>query len=313
MLKKENIEKMYDALDQSALILYEKLKFSYLDGLLETASNILSNEIDYFSLEDLEQEKLENLLKSVSDIEFDKEEIRKAFQLALLKAFKHQRITSSEMTPDTIGILVAYLAEKLFEDKRKITIFDPLVGTGNLLLTVANNIKAEASIYGVDSNEVLIRVASQMSLLMDYGNEMLCQDTLSVRIDPVDLIVSDLPFTGDIKYNMVSHHLDSLKDLGYMVLVVPNDYFATKEAEKMRQEIFDKITVVGLIKLPDTIFNKLGKSILVLKKNLKQIKFIESAFICDLPSFTDKAEMNKVINKIDYWFLENQKLGEKVK
>ena len=81
MLKKENIEKMYDALDQSALILYEKLRYSYLDGLLETASNILSNEIDYFSLEDLEQEKLENLLKSVSDIEFDKEEMQKYIDL----------------------------------------------------------------------------------------------------------------------------------------------------------------------------------------------------------------------------------------
>ncbi len=45
------------------------------------------------------------------------------------------------MTPDTIGILMAYLLEKVSNFSAPFSIFDLSVGTGNLLTTVMNHLQ----------------------------------------------------------------------------------------------------------------------------------------------------------------------------
>ncbi len=305
-MNKNNIEMFYDVLDESAMLLYEKLKMTYLDGILDTANNILAHDVDYFNLSEEDNKSLMGKIEKIKDISFTNEEIRKAFQLALLKAFKHQKILSSEMTPDTIGLLISYLINK-FGYKGKIKLLDPLVGTGNLLYTVANNIEVDSTVYGIDNNETLIKVANVLREILNIDGELYFDDTRHFNLEKIDIMVSDVPYLDDVKYDVLISHINDLKDLGYALLVIDNDYFMGDNALKLKEKIFNKISVLGLIKLPDSIFKEKGKSIFILRKNESQIKLYEKVLICDLPSFTDVNEFNKVINQIDYWFLENQK------
>ena len=68
----------------------------------------------------------------------DKEEIRKAIQLAILKGMKKSVQVNHQMTPDAIGLLVSYFVKEMTKDKKELSILDPALGTGNLLYTIMN-------------------------------------------------------------------------------------------------------------------------------------------------------------------------------
>lgn len=69
----------------------------------------------FYKKEELSSEKQLKLQASYESIElenFSNEEIRKGLQLALLKGMKHGIQVNHQMTPDSIGFIVAYLLEK---------------------------------------------------------------------------------------------------------------------------------------------------------------------------------------------------------
>jgi site-specific DNA-methyltransferase (adenine-specific) len=101
MIDQKRIEILFDCFDESATLLYTKYKLPYLEGLVKTCENIIAN-----SVEEEYQEiafELQTFLDKVSDIEFNKEEIRKAFQYACLKGFKHANISNQMITPESVG------------------------------------------------------------------------------------------------------------------------------------------------------------------------------------------------------------------
>lgn len=115
MINHNNVEKLFEVLDASANILFEKCKLPYLEGIVKTCENIVSDSVLS------EDEKIDSFLKKqidcISDIEFKKEEIRKAFQYTCLKGFKQQNINNQMITPESIGFLIGYLLDKLYQKK----------------------------------------------------------------------------------------------------------------------------------------------------------------------------------------------------
>ena len=72
--------------------------------------------------------------------------------------------------------------------------------------------------------------------------------------------------------------------------------------------------MVGLVKLPDSIFKTIGKSIFILQKNGESVRKLEKALLADITSFEDEDLLQIQIAKINQWFKANlDKIEEKQK
>jgi len=66
--------------------------------------------------------------------------------------------------------------------------------------------------------------------------------------------------------------------------------------------------VVGLIKLPDSLFKVIGKSIFILQKTGEDVQKIEKVLLADITSFEDEDTLQVQIMKINQWFKANIEL-----
>ncbi len=115
----------------------------------------------------------------ISSIEFSREEVRKGVQLGLLKGYKHANMSNALITPDTIGIFVGYIIEKLYKNQKLESILDPMIGSGNLVFAALNHMKKNIKIYGVDNDLLICNLSRNIADLLEYKNEIFYQDTLS--------------------------------------------------------------------------------------------------------------------------------------
>ena len=305
MINKLNIEKFYDYFDEVANLLYSNYKKSYLEGMNEAFNFLLDNKFeDEYSLEDIT--KMEELKFDVVDISFEREEIRKSVQLGLLKGYKHEYLSNKYLTPDTIGIFIGYLVEKLYKDIKLESIIDPLMGSGNLVFSILNHLKKKVKIFGLDNDLLKCKISRNFADLLDFENEMFFQDTLTYYDQGFDLIVTDLPINEDdneyFPYKVINHHLDSLNDGKYFFAVIENDFFDKKDSKVFKQEIDKKAYIFGLIKLNESLFKNNPKSILILRKFGENVSKPKDFLMVDLPSFNELDSLNDTINQIDLWF-----------
>lgn len=316
MIKQINIEAVYDCLDTSALLLYETFKTPYLKGIVLVCGLIISGEMD-MEIEGPIRSQIQTLIDEIETISFAKEEIRKAMQLCILKGLKHRKENNQEMTPDTIGIFVTYLLNKFYETKDKIVLFDPIVGTGNLLTTIANQIEVPVHLVGVEVDQLRYEISLAMFDMLNYGDDVYLQDTLTFWNLSADTIVCDFSYeeqSGDyyFPYEVIKHHHANLKPGGYFICVIYNDFFENELSDSFRKELLELYDILGLIKLPDSLFKDLGKSILLLQKIDPKKKVSEKQFLlADIPSFEDQEAFAVAIKKINHWFEHRKKrLGE---
>ncbi len=305
MINKLNIEKFYDYFDSIANLLYSNYKLGYLEGMNEAFNFLLDDEFEgEYSLEDMAI--LKETKQSINDVTFEREEIRKGVQLGLLKGYKHQYSSNELLTPDTIGIFIGYLIEKLYKDEDLKTIIDPLMGTGNLVFTILNHLNKKTKIFGLDNDLLKCKISRNVSDLLEYDNEMFYQDTLTYFDQGFDLVVTDLPVSEDdneyFPYKVINHHLDSLKDGKYLFAIIENDFFEKKDSKIFKEEIDKKAYIFGLIKLSESLFKNNPKSILILRKFGESIQKPVNFLLIDLPSFNDLDNLDKTISQIDLWF-----------
>ena len=125
--------------------------------------------------------------------------IRQIIQLSFLKVIRKDAIQANhQMTPDTIGLIMAFLIEKVTKIKEIKTVFDPAVGTANLLTTVMNQLKVNGDKdivgYGIDNDEDMLEVASVSTELQHLNVKLYHQDAVTaLDIPQCDLAISDLP------------------------------------------------------------------------------------------------------------------------
>lgn len=303
-MDKKNIEIFYDYFDFVSNYLYHEYQKTYLEGMNEAFSLLLDDETegDYREEDIL---LLREQKESIVDIEFKPEEIRKSIQLGLLKGYKHAYLSNALITPDTIGIFIGYLIKKLYNKRTLETILDPLVGTGNLGYSIINYIEKDIKFFGVDNDYLKCNLARNIGDLLNIENEMFYQDTVSYYDQGFDCIVTDMPVLTDqddyLPYKVINHHLDSLKEGGYFISIIDNDFFEKSGSEVFKVEIDSKGYIFGLIKLSESLFKGTPKSILIIRKKGENIEQLKDFLLVDLPSFSDAHNFNKTLIQIEEW------------
>ena len=310
MINQDNIEKLYDVIDESAIILYDKYKTPYLKGIVKTCENIYANSVSV-SDEKINGE-LEELLKSIKDITFQKEEIRKAIQYAILKGLKHEKISNQMITPESIGVMMSYFIQKLY-DKKSFRIYDPLLGTGNLITTVANQIDKDIELIGVENFGISYELAHSLFDMLGYGDKVYFQDTLTSKNINADVVISDFSAVQqDQVYKIIDYQLNNLLADGYFIFMVDNTFFKALNVKEFIKEISENWYLFGMVVLPNEVFKNQEKSMVILQNKGHNFIKPDSFLMAEIPSFNDKEGLNKVIIQLNNWFNKTQyyKVGE---
>jgi site-specific DNA-methyltransferase (adenine-specific) len=321
------VEQLFTLFNETAVVLQEELDCTYLEALAETGENLFHGSILQDELSELTSKRLKRYYEGFHLEKYPNEVIRKAYQLVILKGMKESVQPNHQMTPDTVGMLVGYLADK-FIQKPAFSLLDPAVGTGNLLTTVLNQLDKKVDSIGVEIDDLLLKLAYVNANLQEHPIQLFNQDSLQpLFIDPVDVVIGDLPigyYPNDIRaseYQLqasvghsYSHHLfieqsvRHTKPGGYLFFIIPNGLFESDQASKLHEFFKENIIIQGLLQLPTSMFiNKnAAKSILVLQKQGDGIKPPKQVLLVDLPSLSNAVEMDKILSKLEIWFKENK-------
>ena len=292
MVDEKKIEEIFDIFQECAIFLYDNLKLNYYDSILMIANNLLDEStIDIDKSLVLKHKRRLNKFKDSYNVE----ELRKGLNYVFLNCFKEMNWPIT-ITPDVVVHLINYLVDKLYP-KKQISILDPLVGTANLLYGVSNNRNVSA-LYGIDNSDVMINLSKVMGNFIEPIN-LFYQDTLTVELENFDLIISDLPNDVDFTYDFINHHIDSLKEERFMILLLGNEFFTNINKEK-KELIDSKASMVGIIELPDNFFKENKKSIVILKRSADKVK---NFLIAKMPNVSDNNAMKEFLNKIELYFL----------
>ncbi|MBL5766329.1 SAM-dependent methyltransferase [Heyndrickxia sporothermodurans] len=323
------METIFNVLNETALILQEELSCTYLEALAETGENLFHGDIVQEEISELNKKRLKKKYEEINLSSFTEEQIRKAYQLAILKGMKDNVQPNHQMTPDTIGLVMSYLIKRFTEQIKTFSILDPAVGTGNLLMTIMNQLEDNViSAYGVEIDDILIKLAYIGANLQSQPVQLYNQDSLEhLFIDPVDVVVSDLPVgyypndSGASNYQLKSdkghsyaHHLfieqsiNYTKPGGYLFFLIPNGLFESEEAPKLHKFLAEQVHIQGVIQLPVSIFKNpnAAKSILILQKKDDSVKAPKQVLIANLPTLSNQHAMETMLAKLDKWFRENK-------
>lgn len=306
-MKTEHLELFYDCVDQSNDILYEAFHKSYFDLIEMTVQNILAGEV-VCDCDEETKNKLNQIYDQLVGVDFTVEDVRKAMQAIFLKGFKEMRILNGNTTPDTLGIFIAYLITKLNANK-KITILDPLCGTGNLLHTVINHLDKECTSFACDHDVWMTKLTKMVSDLLGIPVELYLQDTRNLSLKDMDCILFDMTNVileekkSYFPYEAILHYKEMLKPDGAMIAILGSDFFNYDKNQEFKKQLLQDCSIIGLIELPDSMFVAKPKIILVIQKCMLDKK---NCFMVKLPSFTDVKEFNKSLMEIEAWFENNK-------
>lgn len=327
-MKLTSMEVLFNTFNETAELLKEELSCTFLEALAETGENIFHQSILQEELSELTVKRLKKTYESLHIDQYDKDVIRKAFQLAILKGMKENVQPNHQMTPDSVGMLLGYLIDK-FVTESSYRLLDPAVGTGNLLTTViGQQLGKTIEGIGVDIDDLLVKLAYVNANLQKQAIQLYNQDSLEpLFIDPVNVVISDLPvgyYPNDIraldydlkadKGHSYAHHLfieqsiRHVKEGGHLFLMIPNGLFESDQAEKLHAFMKEKVIFLGLIQLPLSMFkNKnAAKSILILQKKAEEVKIPKQALLVQMPSLSNKNEVENILLKINSWIKENR-------
>ncbi|KLV26427.1 hypothetical protein ABW02_09940 [Niallia circulans] len=322
------VEELFTVFNETALIIQEELEYTYLESLALTGENIFQEAILQEELSELSKKRLKKSYETIHLAKYSKEEIRKAFQLVILKGMKENTQPNHQMTPDSIGILFGYLVQKFYTSE-ELRLLDLAVGTGNLLTTAMNHqVGKNIAAYGVDIDDLLLQLALVNANLQEQPIEFFNQDSLEhLFIDPVDVVVSDLPvgyYPNDIRANefkvkaedghTYAHHLfieqsiNYVKPGGYAFFVIPNNLFESEQAAKLHDYIKEEVHIQAIMQLPETLFKnkQSAKSILILQKKGNNIVAPKQVLLAKVPSFSNMRAMEQVLSELDTWIQANK-------
>lgn len=328
--KGTTVEKLFQVMDDTADTIKEELSCSYLEALAETGENLFQNKVLQAELSEITRKRIEKEYGTIKLASCQKESIRKAFQLAILKGMKEAVQPNHQMTPDSVAIFIGYLVSKFTQTKKSFALLDPAIGTGNLVTAIINQNSTKQIVgYGSEIDDLLVKLAYINANLQEHSIQLFHQDSLEpLYIDPVDVVVCDLPvgyYPNDVgagayqlraeEGHSYAHHLfieQSMKHVkqgGYLFFLIPNSLFSSNLAAQLNTYIKEESHIQGLFQLPISIFKNpaSAKSIFILQKKGEGINIPKQALLVDLPKFSNKAAMTKIINQVDEWFKREKK------
>ncbi|MGD7044233.1 class I SAM-dependent methyltransferase [Jeotgalibacillus proteolyticus] len=323
------VETVFSMLNDTAVSLQDARASSYLEALAESGEYWFSGEVDE-ELDEVIKKRLAHAYESHPLENYGKEEIRKAYQLAILKGMKEHIQPNHQMTPDSIAMVIGFLLDKFTSNEQELKLLDPALGTGNLALAIMNQLEGKVSLtHGVEIDEVLVRLAYVGANLTEQPLHLYTQDALEpLFIDPVDAVISDLPvgyYPNDERaadYELqakeghsYAHHLfieqsiQHVKEGGYLFFLVPNGLFESPFASQLHEFLQKQVHIQGLLKLPDSLFKseQAGKSVLILQRQKEGVNPPRQVLLAEMPKLSNAQAVQSMMNKIGLWMEENKK------
>ena len=306
-------EQLFEQFNQAIELIHTDLACSYLDAYLENAENLVDN--NHVRVEDglpkpETVKKLQDLYEKLDIQHQDKETIRRLLQLCLLKVMSKDAIQANhQMTPDTIGMLIAYLIGQIVPLNKPYKIFDPVVGTGNLLTKVMNDSMLAAASVSVDLQQLPVQLLHQDSITnLDIPQSDLAVADLPIGYYPLDDNVKNYQTKAEKGHSYV-HHLLIEQTMNYIVpggfafFVVPSNLFETKESESFVKWIQSVAYMQGFINLPSDMFSNTAsqKSILILQNHGANAKQAKQVLLGSFPSLKNEKEFRKFLAQINLW------------
>jgi site-specific DNA-methyltransferase (adenine-specific) len=333
MANVKTIETLFHLFDQGAQLLREN-KRSYMEALIMMGESVFEGELVVPAANDT-RIKMNDILERIKGQTYDREEVRRSFQLAILKGLQGLNLPAGALiTPDAVCLLVANLVRRFIGEDGPVSVVDLGCGSGNLLTAVLNHLPARSEAYGIDIDPLFIRLAYVNANLQQHEAQFFRQDALQRIFFPqVNVVLADLPVgeymdTETAKYfdlyvenepNYVHHllmeqALHIAQDGAYLFLLIPNQLFTESGADRLRQLITMESYIQALLELPESLFQtgSIKKSIFILQKKGETVQRPNHTLLARLPSLTDKQRMAKAWRDIEAWLNENGKKGRGV-
>ncbi|MDM8273257.1 N-6 DNA methylase [Ligilactobacillus salivarius] len=277
-------------------LLYKDRKFKYED-LIKSLYNIeKKNPILKNMFKDITGS---NMAGRVADLTFAMMYLKKepSFE-ELLDWIARSSGSRSEfsITPLSINKLMVKLAGSF---KGNITVYDPAVGTANLLLNVDSENFEKNKYYGQDINKFVLEIAKMNAILQDINSkniELRLGDSLNSNwnFGKADVVVADMPLAmswrpskdleQDDRYKnygklpnknewpFILEGLDKLSDDGTMIaLSAQGILFRAAKEYKVRRKLLEDGMIKAVILLPEKLYygTSVATCVLVLKKSSK--------------------------------------------
>ena len=300
----KKVNKFYNLIDKACLVYYEDQKTDYLEAFIKVSKD-LTMDFNEGKLSDKAIDKLHQIYHKIEEDSFLNEEVRLACELIILKGLKQRNIILDFMTPDVINYLYTYIINAIlkytnYKDKKELVIMDTVLGTGNLLQTIINNVdKVEIKGIGIDHDELLVHTARALSELL--GNELVInyQDAKNDNYEYADIVIGDFGEVNDV-HEIILKRLINLPNDGFFVYLINNDFFI-KGSDSIKEKLKKETTFIGLIVLPDKFTSEghIGKSIIIGKKAI--MKDYQMAVI-KIDENVNKDSFEDAINKINTMF-----------
>lgn len=331
----QDIGPVLNQLGQTVDLLQKDMGIPYFDALIETGDNLLSGDVhvedDHPSAEN--KAKLEELYDKINLDGLKKDDIRLLLQLLILQGYKKEIVQANhQMTPDTIGFLVADILGKIFKGQKEIKLLDMGVGTGNLLFSVINQLPNKVQAYGIDNDDTLLTLASLSSQLQNTDVDLFHQDGLDPLLIPeVDAAISDLPvgyYPIDSKAEQFKTHrqeghsyahfllleqaMRQTKASGIGVFIVPSNIFQSKDGMPLLKYIQEVGYLQAFLNLPQGMFKneQSRKSIILVQKKGKNAHQADQVLLGDYPEFKNKKEFAAFLAQIDDFIKNNISLDK---
>lgn len=323
-------EIMHETLDKAASLIQEELGILYLEAL-SLAGNLLINQNEQINgLSEEASKELKTIVKAVEPpFSYDKEEGRRALQLALLKGMKEATQPHHAMTPDAVTLFAGFLVDRLLSEESAdtIKILDPAAGAGNLLTGVINQQKKVVTGIGVEADETLANLLFINSGIQGLDIAGIHDDTVKMEtLDSVDLVVSDLPVglypdeqviddyrtkasdtPSYVHHLLMEKSIRQVKEGGFLLFVIPNTLFQSEQAALLQAYLKESAVIYALLQLPDTMFKakEQQKSFLLLRKKKKGMTIPKQALLAEMPSFSRKEALQDMTRQISEWLEEH--------
>lgn len=321
------VENLFSVLDESTLVIQNKLNLTYLEALVETGLNLFEESVLQEELDAETVERLEKLYEPITLEGAEKERVRKGIQLAILKGMKKGIQPHHAMTPDSVAHLIGFLVNKYKEVLQldEVRVLDPAVGTGNLLTAVLNQLKAEKVLsYGADADDLLLHIGFINANLQKHQVEFLHQDSIKdLYVPQVNTIVTDLPVgyypheevaanyslkaeegMSYVHHLLIEQSLNMTEESGMLFFMIPNFLFNDEKGHRIQNLINERSNIHGIIQLPTSLFanEAQAKSILVVQKKGEKALKPKQVMMAKLPSFSNREAMVNMMQQINGWF-----------
>ena len=322
-MNKTDVENLFEWVDHTTELIQQHQNETYLDSLAVTMEALFYQEAP-LGMDDILARKLQSALVDCDISSYQTETIRKATQLAILKGMKGSTQQQHLMTPETVSLLVGYLAGKVTQGKDAFSLFDPASGTANLITTVLEQLKQEVTAFASEVDPTLIQLSVLNANLQKKNIEFFHQDSLRpFLLDPVDLVIADLPvgyYPDDVRANdfelkadeghAYAHHLFIEQSMyytkagGYLIFVIPDFLFDSDQSDKLHHYLQEYAHIIGVLRLPESVFKseKNVKSILVLQKKGADTHAPKQPLLVNMPSLKNTKAMSDILEQMNTWF-----------